>query len=439
MTAVSGIRLKSDIGGYTLGEYSLPSIDREPEKSLWASQVMNHKRAIDVNEVLVHKEDNMESIMDRQLDCISKVPYGINKGCEIGFSSLMNTSLLPHNWSSVQAQNPYKAFVDGRFLPITRSSIEVNRPLNHQPNRHILAEGKVNRDIAIPQGILSNPLKLKSLTEPEGVAAAIALLSETPKCQPEIKDRETTEIPIGSNPVANVSSDITVPFSPDLILRETEPVTISANPSMAKEMVNMLEVVDMREGSSYKIRDTLPKILGQRFQVKVYNPDTKEYISVHEKDSAKIMALAKIGKGINLSLGDNTDSKVIKLKDYRMTAFLAPQKVPVLVIEPWDIKVHTKEYRVAGGTSSVSGLKQAGPSQNVYKYRTPLYVPVISVSSSMKQTGESKIEKRERRQPTDVGEYFDRVPIINSNTVRPNLVRNKNERKVRIDKVDSYL
>ena len=348
-------RLRRDRGGIVMTDFEIPVIEKAPESSLFASQVMNHTRKIDVNEVQMFKEDNIESIVDRQLECISRVPYGINKGAGMNYGGMMNTALLPTNWGSqVHSQNPYKAFVDGYFRPIVRAPIEVNRPMDKQPNRHILAEGKVNRDITLTSGLLADPPRLRQQFSVENRSGPIKSRDYIERQETNKKLRDSNNVSVSSVPTLNVSGDQTIPFIPDYILKESTPITISANPSLGKEMINTLEVLDLREGSSYRIRETLPTIIGTRYQIKVYDQDSRQYIPVHQKDNPFIIAEAQAGKNLNLSVGDDADSKTIKLKDYRMTAFLAPSVLPVLIIEPWTVPARTKEYRAINADCNIN-------------------------------------------------------------------------------------
>jgi hypothetical protein len=392
-------------------------------------------------------------------------------------SAIMAPSLLGNNaWYSTHAQNPRRAFRHSFFRPVVKSSFDVYRPIGKAPERGIVVEGRINRDTTVVTDMLPDPSTIVGL-EPtlavtaEGKPSSTAVqpttttestpLSFTPKVVSHQKDlqrigrnsywetirpsvhptavfRGTMETPTPSiapklkdvleiEPIT-AGSDFTVigssageviPFNPDYIIREVEPVTVHANPVM--NIVDFIDVIDVKNGRTTQMRQTLPKILGQRFQVKVYDNDSGNYFPVHEKYNPQIMASTKMGSGISVPV-EGSD-KTIKLKDYRMIAYTSQAHIPVLVLEPWVTPPKARDQMIVQ-VSSHMGSSNAET--------TDLFLPAFREKNAVQisQPSEAVLPKQAnlglsaKPKPVAVpvgnrGDYFDRVVLPTSIAEKP--------------------
>ena len=404
MTTIFG-RLHSDIGHLTgLPEYSPPLIDKAPPQSMWSKRIKARtKYAIDANEEMMFKQENVDTIKDRIIaDAIRKVPYGQNRGSAMSYSAMMNPTLLGNNtFLSTHAENPRKAFRYGYYRPNIKNSFDVYRPIGKAPDRGIVVGGKVSRNTTVTSDMLGVPeqktqkiQKLGSTAYWDSVRTAVqptsVFNSVLEPYAPKLKDmprvtnvvanssvkiignssdngipftfntRESNPITVSANPTTNIVETV-IPFIPDYIIREVEPITISSNP--ITNIVDFVDVIDMTNGRKTELRKTLPKILGSRYQIKVYDTDTNNYVKVHDKDIPQIMAQSNQGNSITVPV-EGTD-KPVKLRNFRMIAYTANNRIPMLVFEPW-IMPKTKEQAHIQVSSNI------GTS---YAETTDLFVP----------------------------------------------------------------
>jgi hypothetical protein len=427
---ISSVRLRSNRGGYILPDYELPDIPKELPKSIWSPLARNHyKKAIDVGEVMTFERNNVDAYEDRIIHSnITNIPYGINRGAGMSYTTMMNTNALPKNWSTLNAQNPQKALVDDYFRPVIRSSYEDFRAIGKAPNRIITREGIAYRDTSSAPNSTQDPLKLARATpyqrhdnvEAEGgihsAASMVIGMQERPipqlatkhspvgepdinavggenefldtldtrskvavvaptasyrYFQPDTAEWGTQNIAgVGHPKITSMITDVTPNASykivsmdrpvaefkeafrpkaepitrgalpdvgvperrvPDFVIREVEPITVHSNPVIVNNIQNV-EVSDLMNGSRYVIRENIPHIVAEsKFQLKVYDPQTRQYTPVHEKDNQRIIADAQKGKILNFT---TEGSPNVHLKDYRMITVMAPGKIPMVAIIP---------------------------------------------------------------------------------------------------------
>lgn len=486
--------LRKDRGFMTgLPEYTLPLIDRPVTQSIWAKRTRSRsKNAIDVQEALTFNSENMDSIKDRIVEAnILKVPYGQNRGgggaenylknisedktlygnprATMSHSAIMSPSLLGNNaWYSTHAQNPRRAFRHGYFRPEVRNSFDVYRPIGKAPERGIVVEGKVNKDITVVTDMLPDPSTIIGL-EPtltvtaEGKTSTTAVQptestpltfnpkvvahqkdlqrigrnsywetvrssiqptavfrgtmeTPTPSIAPKLKDLLAVEpITACSNvSVIGRSAGEVIPFNPDYIIREVEPITVHSNPII--NIVDFIDVIDVKNGRSTQMRKTLPKILGQRFQVKVYDQDTGNYFNIHEKYNPQIMASTKMGSGISVPVeGDN---KTIKLKDYRMTAYTSKAHIPILVLDPWFTPTKARNQMIVQVSSHMGSSNSETTDLFVPAFREKNAVQVSRQSEAVlpksQNLGLSSMPKTQLIPVGNRGEWVDRTNIPRS-------------------------
>jgi len=469
-------RLRGDRGYIAgLPAYERNLILKEPPKSLFSKRTRQRsKNAIDVNEAMVFNTENSDAIKDRIVEQnIRKTSYGRNQGSAVSFNAVMNPELMGgHAEWATHGRNPRSAFYRGYYRPIIRNSYDVFRPIGKQNvnSGQVTVEGKVQQTTDVSQTMdlapdptttaklesgvaitaVANPtVSSAALASPESTSLAFsgkvldyqkntsALLNigrpgyweslRTPQptavfrgtlddqstVTPRLKfSPETPSVTAATVIKAANTSDATVPFLPDYVIREVEPITISATPSKITNIVSFVDVIDMTNGRKTEMRESLPKILGQRFQAKIYDPDTRQYIPVQEKENPQIMMSAKIGSAIDIP-AEGT-GKNIRLKDYRMVAYTARGKIPQLILEPWVISPKETKDRVHVQVSSNIGTSHADTTDLFlpsFKEKSNPAIPVLSESVYPKVSNLGLgASPRIPNTPVLKGSYFDRVP-----------------------------
>jgi hypothetical protein len=466
-------RLRSDLGHIAgLPEYNRSLILKEPPKSLWSKRTrQRQKNTIDVNESMIFNTENSDSIKDRIVEQnIRKVAYGRNQGSAVSFNAVMNPELMGgHAEWATHGRNPRPAFWHGYYRPIIRNSFDVYRPIGKEPNREVTVEGKVGQTSDVSQTMdmapdpsttakLESGIAITATANPTVSSAALASPESTTLAfsgkvldyqkntegllnigrpgywdsmrtlQPTAMFRGTLVEPAITNPRLKFSPEVpditaasvikvantpeaTVPFSPDFVIREVEPITVSATPSKITNIVSFVDIIDMTNGKRTEIRTTLPKIIGQRFQAKIYDVQTGQYVPVQEKDNPKIMMSTKMGSAVEIPVEGT--GRNIRLKDYRLIAYTAKGKIPVLVLEPWVVTPKAKDsvhVQVSSniGTSHAETTDLFIPS---FKERKNQEISVLSEPVLPKQSNLSlSVAPRIPLTPTLKGTYFDRVP-----------------------------
>lgn len=493
-------RLRSDIGGIVMPDYSVPLIDKTPPQSLWAKRTRARgKNAIDPMEALVFNKENVDSIKDRIVESnLRKNEYGVNQGIRSGIgmshSGMMNPTLLGNNLSySMRNENPRKAFRYGYYRPIMKNSFDVYRPIGKAPDRGIVVEGRRSKNTTEVADMLpdpsastieSNPVTIEgksstNTTEVSGrgpdqsssiiesnpvtvegrTAVDIQPSNSTPLSfarklrntnigrdsyweslrsnQPTAVFRGTMEtVTSGMNPkfkdiepisaASNVifehgnGEEPVIPFIPEYIIREVEPITVSSAP--ITNIVNFVDVIDSNNMRSTQLRKTLPKLLGSRFQVKIYDTDSGNYVPVHEKHNPQILAAANVGGGVSIPI-EGMDTP-IKLKNYRMITYTANNSIPVLILEPW-VLPKTKD-RLQVQISSNIGSSNAETTDLFlpsFKQKEQAALSVTSEGVYPKRT-EHALSSNPKLSAIPVGtrgEYFDRVSVPVSHPNRPTM------------------
>ena len=95
------------------------------------------------------------------------------------------------------------------------------------------------------------------------------------------------------------------------------------------------------DGSRYIIRNDIPHIVAQSNpEIRVFDPQTRDYTPVHTKNPQQIMADARLGKILSFA-SEGTPS--VHLKDYKLISLIAQGKNPVVAIIPQQVSGAVRE------------------------------------------------------------------------------------------------